>query len=188
MAPAAHGDIRSAHSRGPNRGTPYRLVVVGTDAAEVVSAAGGLIYDAVSIGWHVDVHLDHHEDARALRIVGTRSQPLPMLAELDSDCPDMVFLGAALLERHPPILRLATSLTRNQLSDVAVWGTDALPPQLGMSACLDYRLSNAAAVFKRQAMAVAGRAGKDSAVETFRRGRPPMSAVPPFDSSAHSSI
>ncbi|MEZ0341336.1 hypothetical protein ACAG25_15250 [Mycobacterium sp. pV006] len=184
MTPAAHGDIGAPRSRGPSRGTPYRLVVLGTDAAEVVSVAAGVIYDSTSTGWQVDVHLEHDGHPRALSILGTRSRPLPEVLELETDCPDVVLLGASLIERHQPIHRLATSLTRHRRSDVAVWGTAALPPQLDMSMCFDYRLSTAAMAFKRQALAAAGLADGTTDIETFRRGRRSMTAVPPFESSA----
>lgn len=184
MEVAAHGESRAPRNRGPGRGTRYRLVVIGTDAVEVVSAAGGFIYDSVSTGWQVDVHLEHDGDARALRILGARSQPVPEVVELESDCPDALFLGATLLERHRPIHRLAANLTRHRRSDVAVWGTDVLPPQLGKSVCLDYRLSTAASAFKKQALAAARLADGTADIETFRCGQSPMTAVPPFRSSA----
>ncbi|UXA20069.1 hypothetical protein [Mycobacterium sp. SMC-4] len=158
--------------------------MLATDAAEVVSAAGGLIYDSVSTGWQVEVHLEHSGDTRALTILGTRSHDLPKVADYESEWPDILFLAAALLERRQHVRRLVTSLTRHQRTDVAVWGASALPPQLGMSSNFDYRLSNAAVAFKRQAMAAAGLAVTGAGVETFRCGQHLTTAVPPFATTA----
>lgn len=158
--------------------------MLATDTADAVAAAGGLIYDSISTGWQVDVCLEHNDQSRALTILGSRGHDLPKAADYQAQWPDVVFVGAALLERRHHIRRLVTSLTRHQRSDVAVWGVDVLPPQLGFSSCLDYRLSNAARAFKRQAMVAAGMADGEPDVETFRRGQEPITAVPPFASTA----
>lgn len=66
-----------APRRDRGRAAPYRLVVLAPDTAGVVSAAGGLIADALRVGWRVETYLDTMSDARALQILGVDGRILP---------------------------------------------------------------------------------------------------------------
>ena len=55
----------------------YRLHVVATNIADVVTSIGGLIFDRAMAGWDVTVAVDGNVDDRAIRIFGGRVAAWP---------------------------------------------------------------------------------------------------------------
>jgi hypothetical protein len=151
------------------RAIPFKMVVVATDTADAVAAAGGLIFDSVRAGWTVDIYLETHSDDRALRILGAEGEIVPAAFEFEAEWPDAVILAAALHERHRGVQRLVAGSTRRQHTDVAFWG-QAVPAGFD-DANMEHRLSTAARAFKRLAMDAAGLAPSSALVEPFRGGQ-----------------
>jgi hypothetical protein len=167
---AAMHDSVPRHARGLSRppATPHKLIVLGIDTADVISAAGGLVCDSIRAGLQVDVYLETLDDQRPLRILGTAANILPDAFAVDPEWPDAVYIAAALHERHRDVRRLATRATRRQ-ADVAIWG--ATPPQgADPGGSTEHRLSSAARAFKLHAMKASGVAAQTAPVESFQSG------------------
>ena len=156
---------RGASTRG--RATPCRLVVLAADTADIVSAAGGLIFDSIRAGWHVDVYLEKACNERALQILGVGGRLIPDAFDFEPLWPDAVYLDSEVYERHRHVRRMAAESVRRQDADIAVWQHDSSPdPAEGTG--IEHRLSTAARAFKFHAMNAAGLTPRVVAVEPFR--------------------
>jgi hypothetical protein len=152
------------------RATPAKLVVVAVDTADSVSAAGGLIFDAIRAGWKVDIYLESPGDGRALQILGARSVELPEVFEFESNWPDAILLSAVMHERHRGVQRLVATSLRRHVSEIAVWGGSI--SGINAKAGSEHRLSTAARAFKPHAMHAAGLPPPVTYVESFSGGLP----------------
>src|SRR6185437_12956886 len=94
--------VRPARGRQSSvgRAAPHRLLILGMDAAEMISGAGGLIWDSVRAGLHVDVYLKTVDAEKALQILGVSAQTLPDEFDFAADWPDVIVFAAALHEKH----------------------------------------------------------------------------------------
>jgi hypothetical protein len=152
--------------------------VVGVDAADIVTGAGGLICDSVRAGLDVNVYLEIDGDERALRILGARAGELPARFEFESEWPDAVFFTAGLHKRHQGVRRLVADAARRRRADVGVWGgTWPLDGASGVG--IEHRLSTAARAFKSHAMLAIGQQALISPTEPFRSGVRSLADVPP---------
>ena len=162
-------------SRG--RATPYRLLVLGVDVPDLVSHAGGLVYDSVRAGLAVEICLETFDDDRALRILGAGARVLPDAFDVEH-WPDAVYFAAELHERNPRVRRLVTDAARRHSADVVAWGGAqwlAAGPRLEVA----HRLSSAAQVFKLHALLAVGDTAQISPVEPFHSDqRPATDALP----------
>jgi hypothetical protein len=149
----------------------YRLDVAALSVLEVVTRAGGWLFDRVMAGWDVTVFVADHAAMRPLQILGTQTLDL-----------DYAF-GSMDQRPRPQALAVATELFGSDLrarqrvlkalghrsTEVTLWG-EVRSPELNASTDLvQHRLSDAARVFKAQALAAAG--APDASVgctETFR--------------------
>ena len=158
---------------------PCRLTVVGVDAADVVTAAGGLVFDAVRAGWAVDLYLETADDQRALQILGASGRPLSDGFGCEADWPSAIFLAADLHRRHSGVRSFVRDADRRERTDVAIWGEDC-PSDLATGARIEHKLSHAAAAFKRHALDAAGLTPQLTQTEPFRsRGRRPPTVPSP---------
>ncbi len=153
------------------RATRHRLMVLGADESEVVSAAGGLIYDWSLAGWDIEVHLAASRDDRPLRILGAKTKPLTSPDSLRSDplWPDAIIASSRLYHQNRSVRDYFTEASRRNYAATAVLGAD-WPTGLGHGVVqAEHRLSPAARAFKLQAMLAAqlDPAAQDSA-EIFR--------------------
>lgn len=161
----AQSHAAGASTRG--RATPLRLVVLAADTADTVAAAGGLIYDSVRAGWHVDVYVEKAGDERALQILGVGGRLIPETFDFEPLWPDAVYLDAELYERHRHVRRMVADAVRRQHADIAVWHRDSHADQ-DMGPGIEHRLSTAARAFKFHAMNAAGLDPQVVVVEPFR--------------------
>jgi hypothetical protein len=149
----------------------YRLDVAALSVLEVVSRAGGWLFDRVMAGWDVTVFIADHADVRPLHILGAQTLDL-----------DYAF-GSLDLRPRPQALAVATDLfgsdlrarqrvlkaLDHQLTEVTLWGEVRSAEVAAKTDSVQHRLSVAARVFKAQALAAA--AAPDASVgftETFR--------------------
>jgi hypothetical protein len=149
----------------------YRLDVAAMSVLEVVTRAGGWLFDRVMAGWDVSVFVADPTDVRPLQILGTQTLDL-----------DYAF-GSLDHRPRPQALAVATDLFGSDLrarqrvlkaldhrsTEVTLWGEVRSPELNARTDSVEHRLSDAARVFKAQALAAA--AAPDASVgctETFR--------------------
>ncbi|MHC9294543.1 hypothetical protein ACRCUN_18940 [Mycobacterium sp. LTG2003] len=138
--------MRADRNAGP---MAYRLHVVATNAADVVTHAAGLIVDRVMGGWRVTVSLTDTGDVRPLQILGAE------LVDADdgSAVPEE---DRCLLAIDADLYLLAAQENTDLLSrpaEVLIWGR---PAQADRAIC--HRLSAAGRAFKSEALAACGAA------------------------------
>jgi hypothetical protein len=153
------------------RATPHRLCVFADDAADAVTAAGGLIFDRVSAGWDVQVFLAERTDRRPLQILGVYARELAEGIESATVWPDAIVVAAELYAHQVRVRRYVGTASRQHLTEVAIWGGDwpaTLDPGIGL---VEHRLSLAARAFKVHAMAAAGVPPQLTSSEPFRSGK-----------------
>jgi len=152
----------------PEDADRYRLHVVATSVADVVTSIGGLIFDRAMAGWDVTVAVDGNVDDRALRILGarvaaaagtesTRSAPRPHVLAVASD----VFVA------NEPVRRLALAAREGDATEVLLWGRRRPPNLDGRFVPARHRPSAAAQVFKSHALAARGSVAAEPAEEGF---------------------
>jgi hypothetical protein len=134
----------------------YRLHVVATNVADLVTSIGGLIFDRAMAGWDVTVAVDGDSqgaiDDRPIRILGAR------VATTDRTAPQPHVLAVAtdVFVANESVRRLALAAGNGNATDVLLWGRRR-PPRLDRSLVLGrHRPSAAAQVFKSHALAARG--------------------------------
>ncbi len=166
-------------SPGRDRGAPYRLVVLGSETADAVSGAGGLIVDAVRAGWRVAMYLEIAPEPRALRILGVEDgQLLATDVGFGPGEADAVVFAADIYHRHRGVRRCLADAVRRGAPDVAAWGGpwSAAPAS---ASDIDHRLSPAARAFKSHAMQAVGAPPPAGAAERFYGGLHRLIATSP---------
>lgn len=134
----------------------HRLDVIAVGAGDVVSTAGGWLYDRVMAGWQVNVLLPPGCESRPLRVLG--AQVVDAAADLDASGPMSQGLAVsvdafAADERVRALVRKAVS---SRITEVALWGEGwPLGADRGLTRTR-YTLSAAARAFKAQALRAAG--------------------------------
>ena len=163
----------------------YRLYVVAATVVDVVTFAGGWLFDRAMAGWDVTVLLpDHpadHSDDRPLQILGAQILDLEdALASFDSGAetrprPQALAAAADLFGCDARVRQGVLQALDHGVTEVTLWG-ETWPAELDDSVGLvQHRLSMAAQTFKAQALAAALNAGgapqnSIGHTETFRSG------------------
>jgi len=152
----AQRDIARPRAQMP-RFARYRLDVIGSDVADVVSSAGGWLFDRAMAGWDVGVAVPGDADARPLEILGVRTLPLPaLLAAEKSSAPSALAVAEGLCSTHDGVREAVAAAVRSNRNEVTVWG-DPWGTSLGQRGNeVRHVLSAAARAFKAQALAAAG--------------------------------
>lgn len=170
-SPAADPQIRFSEGGFAIR---HHLMVLATDCADAVAAAGGLIFDRVGAGWDVQIYLEQaHEpaDDRALQILGIRKR-LPTLDIAPDRWPDFILVSAKMYADNTAVRRLFGVAARRPRTEVAIWGGEwptGLEPGIGG---VEHRLSVAAKAFKSHALTAVGLPETmASETESFRNGK-----------------
>lgn len=151
----------------------YRLDVVASSAVDVVTFAGGWLFDRAMAGWDVTVLLTDHPDDRPLHILGAKTLDLEaVLASVGTrPRPQALAAAADLLGSDPRVRTGVLQALDHGVTEVTLWGT-TWPAELDDSVGLvQHRLSKAAQTFKAKALAAAALpVASIGAVETFRSG------------------
>jgi len=151
----------------------YRLDVVAPSVVEVVTNAGGWLFDRVMAGWDVTVLVAEHPDDRPLQILGAQTLDLEYaLASMDRrPRPQTLAVAADIFADDSRVRQWVLQALDHGLTEVTLWG-ETWPAELDDSGdSVKHRLSAAARAFKAQALAAA--AAPDASVgftETFRSG------------------
>jgi hypothetical protein len=159
----------------------YRLHVVAATVVDVVTFAGGWLFDRAMAGWDVTVLLpDHpadHSDDRPLQILGAQILDLEdALASVETrPRPQALAAAADLFGCDARVRQGVLQALDHGVTEVTLWG-ETWPAELDHSVGLvQHRLSMAAQTFKAQALAAALNAGEAPQnsighTETFRSG------------------
>jgi hypothetical protein len=155
-------------SQAHDEGLRYRFDVLAGSAVDVIQSAGGFLYDRSMAGWAVTVRLPRagrvptdnptFEDRRALRILGVRVVDLQSdwTSEYGGPMPHSLAVSAEVYTADARVRERLVEARGHRLTEVALWG-DGWPLAMnrGMTR-VQYVLSAAARVFKRQALTAAG--------------------------------
>lgn len=157
----------------------YRLDVVARDVSEVVRFAGGWLVDRVMAGWDVTVLMYDATDARALEILGVKSDDLEAALEewADRPHPQAIAVAADLCASDERVRRGVLTALDQGMTEVTLWG-EQWPEELDSTVgSVRHQLSAAARAFKSQALAATADPSPDSVgdVESFRCG---LAALP----------
>lgn len=137
----------------------YEVNVIASRVVDVVSSAGGWLFDLQMAGWQVNVLVADRSDERALRILGARI--LDRHGESASGTGDphrasTLVVAAELVSTDERVRKQVLRAVRRGTTEVALWG-DTCPWQLGPGiGPAQHRLSGAARAFKAHALAATG--------------------------------
>lgn len=144
----------------------YRFDVVGRSVLDVVTAAGGWLYDRATAGWDVTVMIrgncedfeDFEDtDTRPLQILGARVLDLASVLKQWQQWPhpQTIAVCAALFDGHAQVRQGVLDALEHSSTEVTLWG--AVPTELHRDVdTRQHRLSAAARAFKAQALRAAG--------------------------------
>ena len=134
------------------------MVALGERAEQIVTLAGGLIFDRAAAGWDVGVYLEDECDQRPLRVLGATHLPRlngkPRLSDCGPEWPDVVVVAASLYARDRSVRRYISAVrSGNRQAQIAFYGGDAgATGALGQAGDVDHHLSAAAQAFKGRAL------------------------------------
>lgn len=154
----------------------YRFDIVGRSVADVVTAAGGWLYDRATAGWDVTVLIDDAEDTRPLEILGAKVLDLQtVLTQWEHwPHPQTIAVCAEMFDGHAQVRQGVIDALEHSSTEVTLWGD--VPAELDSDVdARHHRLSAAARAFKAQALRAAGidpasLQARDTHIETFRCG------------------
>jgi hypothetical protein len=135
----------------------YRLDVMATSVVDVVSFAGGWLYDRTMDGWDITMLIAARaEDARPLHIIGARTLDLEAAFERPERHPAALSVAADLYASDERVRHAVSKTLRLPTPEITVWGEDR-PAELSRSAAeVQHQLTSAASVFKMHALTAAG--------------------------------
>ena len=159
----------------------YRLDVVASSPADVVSCIGGWLYDRVRAGWDVHVFLPRRCDSRPLRILGMQASELDaQIAAVSTGCAARgLAVGADMFASDLRVRQQVLKALDRRMTEVTLWH-DNWPLAVGhRTTTVQHMLSGAARAFKHHALTAAGIADVVGPTETLRSD---MKACLPIDS------
>jgi hypothetical protein len=137
---------------------------------EVVTHAGGWLFDRVMAGWDVTVFIADHSDVRPLQILGTQTLGLDyaFVSRDDRPRPQALAVATDLFGSDLRVRRGVLKALERKLIEVTLWG-EARSAELDETThSVQHHLSAAARVFKAQALAAAAANASVGMTETFR--------------------
>lgn len=144
----------------------YAMDVVATSVVEVVSCAGGWLYDRATAGWDVTVLLAAQPDVRPLHILGAKVVDLRDALAGPPRRPAAIAAAVALYEADLGVRDEIHAAVVGGRVEVTLWGQNC-PRELSRCATdTTHELSWAARIFKTQALSAAAA---------------PAELVPPFE-------
>jgi len=158
----------------------YRLIAVAPCVSEVVSAAGGWLFDRARSGWRIHVFTVDPvtaADTTSLEILGVETvAPLSALTSQELLCAAALAIDGEILGGGPLLAQRVYALVQHGATEVVVWG--AMPARLKKQ-CVEVRqtsFSKASRVFKARALSVVGGTASADSVpdEIFGRVASPI--------------
>jgi hypothetical protein len=155
----------------------YRLDVVAATVLDVVTFAGGWLFDRSMAGWDVTVLVANHPDDRPLQILGARVLDLEevLMSVQTRPRPQALAAAADLFGCDSRVRQGVLQALDHGVTEVTLWGPrreEDWPAELDESVGLvQHQLSAAARIFKAQALAAAALPfGSVDHTEVFRSG------------------
>jgi hypothetical protein len=148
----------------------YRLHVIATNIADVVTSIGGLIFDRAMAGWDVTVEVESDigsEADRALRILGARVAVAGSASAGIMPRPHVLAVAGDVFVTNEPVRRLALAARKAHATEILLWGRRRPPNLNGGFLPVRHRSSAAAQVFKSHALAARGTFAAEPAEEGF---------------------
>jgi hypothetical protein len=149
----------------------YRLHVVATSIADVVTSIGGLIFDRAMAGWDVTVEVERNigrEADRAIRILGARVATAAGSGSTGSaPRPHVLAVAGDVFVANEAVRRLALAARKGNATEVLLWGRRQPPNLNGRFVPVRHRPSAAARVFKSHALGARGSLAAEPAEEGF---------------------
>lgn len=165
--------LASARLDRPEWAIPYRVVVLGASARDVVQAAGGLIFDRIRSGWEAVAMLPDSSDERPLRILGAKAIRADGedAQQVMTEVPHALVVSADLLCENTSIGQWIHNSLNPSLTALWVWDLSTVR-QPNVAALTKHHLSSAARIFKTAALRAASVPVERCAhTEIFRNGR-----------------
>ena len=151
----------------------YRLDIVALSVADVVTFAGGWVFDRVMAGWDVTVLIAGGEDVRPIHILGADTLDLETALGMwaQRPHPNTLAVSADLFARESRIRRGVLEALEHGTTEVTLWG-ESWPSELERAVdTVQHPLSAAARAFKAQALnALPEPTGAVGSTEVFRSG------------------
>ena len=149
-----------------------RLVIVGTSVIDVITSAGGLSVDRTMAGWQVEAYLPHVDDTVPLRIIGAIPAPLASLTDSAGRVAHITAMAVnvAICDQHPTFRQRLSTWFARDLTELFVWGNPLPLNMIDHMHAVASPISNAAVVFKRQALHAAGTDSAVGRTESFHSG------------------
>jgi len=139
----------------------YRLDVVAANVVDVVTCAGGWLFDRAMAGWDVTVLVSDRQDDRPLQILGVQRFDLEeALASVETrprprPRPQALAVAADLFGCNPRVRQGVLQALDHGGTEVTLWG-QSWPSELdGSVGLVQHQLSMAAQIFKARALAAA---------------------------------
>lgn len=156
--------VATSPRRAPEHSGRYRLHVVATNVADLVTSIGGLIFDRAMAGWDVTVSVDGDSrgilDDRPIRILGAR------VAATAAE-PHVLAVATDVFVANEPVRRLALAARKGNVTNVLLWGRRHPPNANCRFVPVRHRPSAAAHVFKCHALTAQGTPAAEPAEEGF---------------------
>jgi hypothetical protein len=137
----------------------FRLEVAAASVVGVVSAIGGLLCDRALSGWDAHVYLANVNDPRPLHILGAEVFPLEPRSAFagNHSATTTLAVAAELFAADAGVREHIVNAAQGNYREVLLWGST--PTGIGRPVTsVQYRMSGAAKVFKREALCAAAAA------------------------------
>ncbi|WP_068270599.1 hypothetical protein [Aldersonia kunmingensis] len=141
---------RQVRRNGASRAA-HRLDVIAHDVAEVISSAGGTLFDRALGGWEVCVYTADAEGSRALRILGVTGLPFEQGIASAGRGPQALAVSAAALATDERVRDYLSAVLELGDIEVTIFG-EGLPTMRTAAGPALRRMSLAAKAFKGHAL------------------------------------
>ena len=153
----------------------YQLTVVGSTVADVVTSAGGWLFDRGMAGWEVNVlipGIPGPAAARPLEILGARCFELGAALESMKKGPHPHALAVAndLFDDDERVRQMVLTAMRRGSTEISFWGPGSPAGIDRTVSAVDHPLTAAARVFKAQALVAAAAPEMTGRTESFLSG------------------
>lgn len=173
-APAFERDgLRASGTRThAERPIKYQLNVIGSTVLDVVTSAGGWLFDRVMAGWEVNVLVAELDEVRPLEILGARSFELNSALDAMRKGPHPQALAVAIdvFDNDERVRQAVLAAMLRGSTEITFWGHGA-PNTIDRTVSpVEHPLTAAAQVFKAHALTAAAALGPSGPTETFLSG------------------
>ena len=149
----------------------YQLNVIGSTVLDVVTSAGGWLFDRVMAGWEVNVLVAELDAVRPLEILGARSFDLDSALRAMRKGPQPQALAVAIdvFDSDERVRQAVLAAMLRGSTEITFWGPGTPTTVDRTVSPVEHPLTAAAQVFKAHALAAAAVREPSGPTETFFR-------------------